>query len=207
MRSVRTTSSTRVLQFQQSKVGTVCSIQFRGCSNTIEEQDTLAALPADFDLTVTLETRPRNSEVFIEALTNLKRLQGESYCQRLAAQLLMNNCQEVKEKSDEDPLSRKALDQEVDSFVNSLTLCVLAQGDFVISDACSPFTPAALMRAYQEGKRKLDVSPQQNTACIEALSRDQSQWTTRLHQKVTAFAICRAVRLDIDKGESSILVS
>lgn len=158
---------------------------------------------ADIDLTAILESTPRNNEVFTQAMISLQNLQGESFCHRLAVQLLMNNCKNIKEISDQGlPFKHDAHKNQVEGFITGLTLCVLARGEFVISDSCAPFTASALLRAHQQGKRKLDVSKEQNDACVAALSRDPSQWTTWLSQQREALTICRAVRLDIEKGKA-----
>jgi hypothetical protein len=163
------------------------------------------SLPAnitDINLTAILESPPRNSEIYAQAMISLQNLQGESFCHRLAVQLLMNNCKDIKEISDEGlPFKHDAHKNQVEGFITGLTLCVLARGEFVISDSCAPFTASALLRAHQEGKRKLDVSKEQNDACVAALSRDASQWTTWLSQQREALTICRAVRFDIEKGK------
>lgn len=133
-------------------------------------------------------------------MIELKRLEEEPFCHRLAAQLLMNNCRDVKEMSDEDPQLKSSQNHHVESFANGLTLCDLARGKFAVSDACSPFTPPALLRVYQEGNGQLEVSTQKTTACIEALAKDHSQWLTWVKHRDNALMFCRAVRLDIDKG-------
>jgi hypothetical protein len=158
----------------------------------------------EIDLTTLLELTPRNSEVYTKAMISLQNLQGESFCHRLAVQLLMNNCKDIQEISDQGlPFKHDAHKSQVEGFITGLTLCVLARGEFVISDSCAPFTASALLRAHQQGKRKLDVSKEQNDACVASLSRDSSQWATWLSQQREALTICRAVRLDIEKGESS----
>jgi hypothetical protein len=137
-------------------------------------------------------------------MIELKRLESEQTCHRLAAQLLMNNCRDVKELSDEDSQLRNAQNHHVESFANGLTLCDLSRGNFEVSDACSPFTPSALLRIYENKKGKLDVSFEQTTGCIEAFAQNHSQWLTWIRNRDNALMFCRAVRLDIDKGLLSI---
>lgn len=159
---------------------------------------------SDIDLTTMLESTPRNNEVYTQAMISLQNLQGESFCHRLAVQLLMNNCKDIKEISDQGlPFKHDAHKLQVEGFITGLTLCVLARGEFTISDSCAPFTGSALLRAHQQGKRKLDVSREQNDACVASLSRDSSQWATWLSQQREALTICRAVRLDIEKGTTA----
>jgi hypothetical protein len=135
-------------------------------------------------------------------MLELKRLESEQTCHRLAAQLLMNNCRGVKEVSDKDSELSNAQNHHVESFANGLTLCDLSRGKFVVSDACAPFTASALLRVYQGETGKLDVTSQQTATCIEALAKDHSQWLTWLKHRDNALMFCRAVRLDIDKGMS-----
>ena len=157
---------------------------------------------SDINLTTLLESTPRNSEVYTQAMISLQNLQGESFCHKLAVQLLMNNCKDIKEISDQGlPFKHDTHKLQVEGFITGLTLCVLGRGEFIISDSCTPFTASALLRAHQRRERKLDFSREQNDACVAALSRDPSQWTTWLSQQREALTICRAVRLDIEKGE------
>lgn len=154
----------------------------------------------EFDPTALLESRPHNSEIYTKAIIELTRLESEQTCHRLAAQMLMNNCRDVKEMGDEDSQLRITQSHHVESFANGLTLCDLSRGKFVVSDTCALFSPSALLRAYQGGRGKLDASHQQTTACIEALAKDHSQWLTWRQNRDNALIFCRAVRLDIDKG-------
>jgi hypothetical protein len=158
---------------------------------------------SSFELTALLESPPRNSEVFTQAMISLQNLQGESFCHRIAVQLLMNNCKDVKEISNQGlPFKHDAHKNQIEGFITGLTLCVLARGEFVISESCSPFSASALLRAHQQGKRHLEFSKEQNDACVAALSKDASQWATWLSHQREALTICRAVRFDIEKGES-----
>ena len=122
----------------------------------------------------------------------------------------MNNCRDVKELSDvtsqEDEVEQLPDDQthQVESFATALTLCDLARGKFTISKDCSPFAPSTLLRVYQDGKRRLDVTREQASACIEALNVDPSRWINWGNNRNNALIFCRAVRLDIDKGTSRL---
>jgi hypothetical protein len=154
----------------------------------------------EFDPSALLESRPRNSEIYTKAMIGLKRLKSEQTCHRLAAQLLMNNCRDVEEMSDQETLLRNVQNHHVENFGIGLTLCDLSRAKIVVSDACAPFTASALLRAYQYGKGKLDVTPEQTTECIQALGNNTSQWATWLNNRANALMFCRAVRPDIDKG-------
>jgi hypothetical protein len=167
----------------------------------------LSGFNHEFDPKALLESRPRNSEIYTKAMIELKRLESEQTCHRLAAQLLMNNCRDVTEMSDKDSELSNAQNHHVESFANGLTLCDLSRGKFAVSDACAPFTASALLRVYQGGKGKLDVTTQQTASCIEALAKDHSQWLTWLKHRDNALMFCRAIRLDIDKGMLKITES
>jgi hypothetical protein len=138
-------------------------------------------------------------------MIELKRLESEQTCHRLAAQLLMDNCRDIKEMSDNDSQLRNTQNHHVESFANGLTLCDLSRGKFEVSNSCSPFTASALLQAYQTRNGKLEVSHEQTSACIEALAKDHSQWITWMMHRDNALLYCRAVRLDIDKGTLTAL--
>lgn len=141
-------------------------------------------------------------------MLELKRLEEEPICHRVAVQLLMNNCQGLEGLSDSEYQLESAHIQRhhVESFAASLAICDLERGGFIIPSACRPFTSSFLLKASQEGKGNLQVTPDQVGLCLGALGQDHSHWSTWLSYRDKAQLFCRASRLDIDKGMCEDLV-
>lgn len=178
------------------------------CSNFLNRSDNLAggAVPSyitpKFDLTELLDSRARKPEIYAKAMLELKRLEEEPLCHRVAAQLLMNNCQGLEDSTEpEYQLNSPQLQRHhVESFAASLAICDLERGRFIIPDACTLFTSSALIRAAGNMKGNLQVSAEQVGVCLEALGQDHSHWNTWLSYRDKAFLFCQASRIDIDKG-------
>jgi len=137
-------------------------------------------------------------------MLELKRLEEEPICHRVAVQLLMNNCQGLENISESEYQFESAHLQRhhVESFAAGLAICDLERGGFVIPPACTPFTSSALVQATHDKKGKLQVSTDQVGSCLGALGQDHSHWMTWLSYRDKALLFCRAARFDIDKGIS-----
>jgi hypothetical protein len=142
------------------------------------------------------------SEIYMKAMLELKRLEEEPICHRVAVQLLMNNCKGLEDigESEYQLASAHIQRHHVESFAASLAICDLERGGFIISSACESFSSSRLLGASRDGKRLLQVSPDQVGSCLEALGQNHSHWVTWLSYRDKALLFCRAARLDIDKG-------
>jgi hypothetical protein len=150
-----------------------------------------------------LDSWSRKPAIFTKAMLELKRLEEEPTCHRVAVQLLMNNCKGLDNIGDEEFQSGNGHLQKhhVESFAASLAICDLERGRFVIPYACNLFTSDNLYRTARDGKGKLQVSLQQVGGCLEALGQDHSHWNTWLSYRDKAILFCRAARYDIEKGK------
>lgn len=153
-----------------------------------------------------LGSRLRKPEIFTKAMLELKRLEEEPTCHRVAVKLLMNNCQGLENIGENDYENGNGQLQKhhVESFAATLAICDLERGRFIIPHACSPFMSSTLYRVAHEGKGKLQVSTEQVGECLEALGQDHSHWNTWLSYRDKALLFCRAARFDIDKGISKL---
>jgi hypothetical protein len=158
--------------------------------------------PPNFNPSELLDFKARKLEVYASAMVELKRLEQEPICHRTAAQLLMDNCRGIEEMDASTAQWDNAHIQRhhVESFANGLTMCDMERAKFVTPRACSPFGSSALYRAARDKHSQLDISQEQVTDCLEALGRDHSHWGTWLSNRDKAVTICRAARLDIEKG-------
>jgi hypothetical protein len=141
-------------------------------------------------------------------MLELKRLEEEPICHRVAVQLLMNNCHGLDLAETEYQLQSAHLQRHhVESFAASLAICDLERGSFIIPSACHSFTSSSLLRASRDQNGQLQVSPDQVGSCLEALGQDHSHWMTWLSYRDKALLFCRAARLDIDKGTQITFIS
>ena len=156
----------------------------------------------NFNAQELLDSRARKSGVYTKAMLELKRLEEEPVCHRVAVQLLMNNCQGLDNAGESEYQYESAHLQRhhVESFAASLAICDLERGGFVIPSACLSFTSLSLIRASHDQKGNLQVSSDQVGSCLEALGQDHSLWMTWLSYRDKALLFCRAARFDIDKG-------
>ena len=149
-----------------------------------------------------LRSRVRKPEIFTKAMLELKRLEEEPTCHRVAVKLLVNNCQGLEHIDENDYISNNGHLQKhhVESFAASLAICDLERGRFAVPHACNPFMSSTLYQIASDGNGKLQVSPEQVGRCLEALGQDHSHWNTWLSYRDKALLFCRAARFDIDKG-------
>ncbi|KAL3422008.1 nuclear membrane fusion protein Kar5 [Phlyctema vagabunda] len=180
-----------------------------GIASIANPSTTRQKVSSKFDPVELLESRSRKPEIYTKAMMELKRLEEEPLCHRLAAQMLMNNCQGLENVDENDYQFNSVRFQRhhIESFAASLALCDLERGRFTIPGACTPFTSEALLKISHEGKENLDVSPEQVGKCLEALGQDHSHWNTWLSYRDKALLFCRAARIDIDKDQSILLHS
>jgi hypothetical protein len=158
-------------------------------------------LTVEFNPSELLKSRIPKPEVYQKAMLELKRLEEEPICHRMAARLLMSNCQGLENISEQDyKLTSASIERHhVESFAASLAMCDMERARFDIPGACTPFRSSALHKAIR-GNGILLVSPEQVSACLEALGQDHSHWMTWLSYRDKALLFCRGARVDIDKG-------
>lgn len=161
-----------------------------------------ATPPPSFNAHQLLNPRARDPDIYNKAILELKALEEKPVCHRVAVQLHMNNCQDLKESGDADyELGESQLQRHhIESFAASLAICDLESGSFDIPRACALFRSPALLRASRDMKGQLKVSPKQVGACMEALGQIDSMWNSWLSYRDKTLLLCRAYRLDIDKG-------
>ncbi len=173
-------------------------------SDNFVDQSELPDVTSDFNPTELLESRSRRPEIYTKAMLELKRLEEQPLCHRLAAQLLVNNCRSLEGVDEEnyDWNSVHLQRSHVESFAASLAICDLERAKFTIPRSCSPFNHLALQQAarHGNGNGKLEVSGEKVTDCLESLALDPSYWSTWLSYRDKALLFCKAARLDIDKG-------
>lgn len=170
--------------------------------SVVKGQEPSGHRPDSFNPDDLLAPRSPKPEIYTKAMFELKRLEEEPLCHRIAAQMLMNNCESLEDVNENNyQLNSIHLQRHhVESFAASLAICDLERGRFSIPYTCQPFTSSVLLRMFHERKGKLETSPEQVGACLEALGQDHSHWNTWLSYRDKALLFCKAARIDIDKG-------
>ncbi|PWI68941.1 hypothetical protein PCL_01326 [Purpureocillium lilacinum] len=145
--------------------------------------------------------RPNKYEI---ALSELQALESEPLCHRIAARLLVNNCQ-LLDGRDEATIftdSGRLARDFVDSFAASLAICDLERGSFSIPTACTRFRESALAKVPSPVKPHLHVSPAEVDKCLEGLAQSDSAWNTWVSYRHKALRFCEAARAENEKDQN-----
>lgn len=137
------------------------------------------------------------------ALNELQELEAEPLCHRVAARLLVHNCQLLDGKDEAAILTdsgRQARDF-VDAYAASLAICDLERGSFHIPYECEPFREPVLGRLPLSDTAQLHVSPAQIKACLTGLGDSASSWNTWVSYSHKAVRFCEAARADHEKSK------
>nr|XP_036587825.1 nuclear membrane fusion protein kar5 [Colletotrichum truncatum]KAF6798966.1 nuclear membrane fusion protein kar5 [Colletotrichum truncatum] len=146
----------------------------------------------------------RLPSIYAVAMQELQELESEPLCHRVAARLLVNNCQLLDGKDDATVLidSGRQIRDFVDSYAASLAICDLERGQFDIPSSCTPFRESTLTMIPDSKVPRLHVSPQQIDSCLSGLARSDSAWNTWVSYRHKALRFCEAARVDNDKAQS-----
>ncbi|TLD23714.1 hypothetical protein PspLS_06925 [Pyricularia sp. CBS 133598] len=146
-------------------------------------------------------------DVYADALRQLQQLESEPLCHRIAARLLVTNCQLLDGKDEATILtdSGRLIRDFVEAYAASLAICDLERGDFHIPSACSPFREPALAKVSAQGDLALHVSSPQIQACISGLKSPDSAWGTYISYRHKALQFCEAARADQEKTQNILV--
>lgn len=153
-----------------------------------------------------MDSRDRDSQFYIKAMMELKRLEEEPLCHRIAARMLMDNCQGLEDVNEKDYIfySGRIQRHHVESFAASLAICDMERSGMTVPDTCFPFQLQSLLHTMDSGDARLDVSQDQVGACLTGLGRDHRHLSLWISYRDSALMICRASRMDIEKGKSRL---
>lgn len=154
--------------------------------------------------TIGIQPASRLPNIYAVAMQELQELESEPLCHRIAARLLVNNCQLLDGKDDATVLidSGRQIRDFVDSYAASLAICDLERGSFDIPSGCAPFRENSLAQIPDSKFPRLHVSPQQIDSCLSGLARSDSAWNTWVSYRHKALRFCEAARADNDKAQS-----
>jgi hypothetical protein len=159
-----------------------------------------------------LDPKYRKPELYELALTDLKKLGKESTCHQIATKLYMSSCQLFQELElhGEGSIAIRGggrLQDYIDSFAISRAICDLETAHAVIPLVCESFREPALLGVMNsKGVQGLYISHEQIGLCMKGLHSDQKSWTSYNSNRDSAALLCRASRLDIDKGKAYLLL-
>ncbi|CAK7198575.1 hypothetical protein SEUCBS139899_001238 [Sporothrix eucalyptigena] len=155
-----------------------------------------------------LQAGVQRSALYQRALTELQELEAEPLCHRIAARLLINNCQILDGKDDatvHTDSGRRARDF-VDSYAASLAICDLERASFSIPTACEPFRQRTLSQIpLSDSTAQLHVPEAQIRACLASLGESPSAWNTWVSYSHKAVRFCEAARADHEKTQNVLV--
>ncbi|KAL7790440.1 hypothetical protein V8C37DRAFT_179911 [Trichoderma ceciliae] len=142
--------------------------------------------------------------MYAMALDELQELESEPLCHRIAARLLVNNCQLLDGRDDATILtdSGRAARDFVDSYAASLAICDLERGSFVIPSSCSKFQESTLARMSPPTKPQLHATTAEIDGCLEGLAQSDSAWNTWVSYRHKTLRFCEAARADNEKDQN-----
>ncbi|OIW24396.1 hypothetical protein CONLIGDRAFT_718356 [Coniochaeta ligniaria NRRL 30616] len=154
-----------------------------------------------------LQHQLRLPDVYAVALNELKELEAQPLCHRVAARLLVNNCQLLDGKDEATILtdSGRQLRDFVDSYAASLAICDLERGAFKIPYQCAKFRESALSQLAMRNEAYMHVTSKEIDSCLSALGVSDSAWNTWVSYRHKALRFCEAARADNEKAQSVLL--
>lgn len=152
---------------------------------------------------ISLRENSRLPNIYTVAMHELQELESEPLCHRIAARLLVNNCQLLDGKDDATVMtdSGRQVRDFVDSYAASLAICDLERGSFIIPSPCAKFREQALASIPASKEARLHVSTREIDSCLTSLGKSDSAWNTWVSYRHKALRFCEAARVDNDKGE------
>ncbi|KAK1827714.1 nuclear fusion protein KAR5 [Podospora conica] len=143
------------------------------------------------------------------ALAELQELESQPFCHRVAARLLVNNCQLVDGKDEATILtdSGRQVRDFVDSYAASLAICDLERGSFKIPPECAKFREASLSQiaTRNSGRAQLHVSEVEIGLCLSAMATSDAAWSTWISYRHKALRFCEAARGENERDQSILL--
>ncbi len=156
-----------------------------------------------------LQVGTRHTTLYQVALSELQELEAEPLCHRVAARLLVNNCQLLEGKDDATVLidSGRQVRDFVDSYAASLAICDLERASFAIPLECELFREPVLSQIPLSDTAQLHVPEAQIRKCLAGLGDSPSAWNTWLSYSHKAVRFCEAARADHEKSNDQFPVA
>ncbi|RYP25017.1 hypothetical protein DL765_000245 [Monosporascus sp. GIB2] len=154
-----------------------------------------------------LQDSAHQPTIYEIALQELRQLESEPLCHRVAARLLVSNCELLEGKDEATVLtdSGRQIRDFVDSYAASLAICDLERGSFVIPRECAKFREPVLSQLPSGNAVHLHVTSAEIDDCLSGLGSSDSAWNTWVSYRHKALRFCDAARADYDKAQHIML--
>lgn len=158
------------------------------------------------NLTEMFESLAHPADIYTSALSELQALESKPLCHRIAARLLVGNCQLLDGKDEASIYmdSGRQIRDFVDAYAASMAICDLERGRFRIPASCEKFRESTLAHLPLDNHAHLHVSTHEIDLCISGLGQENSAWSTWISYRHRALIFCEAARADQEKGESGL---
>lgn len=156
----------------------------------------------DLNLSEMLQSGSQLSNTYSTALSELQELESEPLCHRVAARLLVINCQLLDGKDDATVLtdSGRQVRDFVDAYAASMAICDLERGRFKIPTTCQKFREPTLAQVPLGEQVQLHVTSREIDLCLSGLGEESSAWSTWISYRHKALRFCEAARADQEKS-------
>ena len=171
--------------------------------------------PVNSDLTALIESPIRSqSEVYSQALQLLSRMRSSPSCNRVVTSKLLTSCQSIDGANSN---AEASLEETKSIYSAQLAVCEIVGADSAVPPHCEKVLPLELdskfdgfdsprfarsesSRAPTNAKGSFDNSPLSD--CLKSLESKPQWWTSYSNNRQNAAVMCRAARVEIEKGES-----
>ncbi|KAI0112407.1 hypothetical protein GGR51DRAFT_506922 [Nemania sp. FL0031] len=191
--------------FAHSNIASALSWRGRTAEQSIRERDSI--LEPVNSASQLLRARSQYPTSYEIALNELEELESEPLCHRIAARLLVNNCQLLEGKDEATVLtdSGRKIRDFVDSYAASLAICDLERGRFTIPSECAKLREPTLSQLPIQKAAHLHVTSTEIDECLSGLGTSDSAWNTWVSYRHKALRFCEAARADNDKAQNIVL--
>ena len=148
----------------------------------------------------------QDTEVFAKALALLDTLQASPSCHRIVTSTLLQSCQSIDGSS---PDTEESVETVKSIYATQLALCELASAGSLTPEECKPLVPSSQERQQRpgvfKGWRKTKTNSRfgegQIQQCLHSLESRPQSWTSYSNAHQNAVVMCKAARVDIERGE------
>ena len=108
----------------------------------------------------------------------------------------MDSCQSIDGSK---PDSEASLDDIRSIYAAQLAMCEIESADSVLPQSCKVLSPTPSKKFFRSASAKT-VRKELLSQCLQALESRPQWWTSYSNNKQSAIIMCKASRLDIEKG-------
>lgn len=188
--------------------GHTVTVAFSFRTNKVEKQNILTGPRRDPNLNLSelLKSGSRPSDIYTTALSELQALESKPLCHRVAARLLVGNCQLIDGKDEATIFtdSGRKIRDFVDAYAASMAICDLERGNIRVPATCEKFREPTLAQLPFDDQAQLHVTTREIDLCISGLGETSSTWSTWISYREKTLRFCEAARADQEKGELNL---